>query len=104
MTSPSPVSDPGAASARLTDNRERMARWLEKDRLERSQPSLGRWAAGAAGAAWPLIQGLRAHPAAPLALGVLVQARRHPRTALALISLVGAAWLLGRARLPSRQP
>jgi hypothetical protein len=102
-----PDPDPADASAafeRLTDNRERMAQWLAANRLERSEPSLGNWAVGAAGAVWPLIQGLRDHPSVPLALGVLSQARRRPKTALVLLSLAGAAWLLSRSGRPSRQP
>jgi hypothetical protein len=96
--------DTSAACARLTGNRERMAQWLAADRLERSRPSLGHWAVSAAGAVWPLIQGLRDHPSVPLALGVLGQARRRPRTALVLLGLASAAWLLSRPNRPSRQP
>ena len=100
----SDAPEASASCARLTDNRERMARWLAADRLEQSRPSLGHWAAGAAGVVWPLVQGLRNHPSAPLALGALVQARRHPKTTLTLIGLAGAAWLISRSNRPSRQP
>jgi hypothetical protein len=104
MTPHQSAHDTSTAGARLTDNRERMAQWLAADRLERSRPSLGNWAVGAAGAVWPLIQGLRDHPSAPLALGVLGQARRRPKTALVILSLAGAAWLLSRLSRPPRQP
>jgi hypothetical protein len=94
----------GAASARLMANRERMARWLAADRQALSRPALGALAVGAAGVVWPLIQGLRAHPAAPLALGVLGQARRYPKTALALIGLATGAWWLARSHHSPPQP
>ena len=104
MKLPQSSPDTRTAVERLTDNRERMAQWLAADRLARSRPSLGNWAVGAVGAVWPLIQGLRDHPSAPLALGVLGQARRRPKTALVLLSLAGAAWLFSRLSRPSRQP
>lgn len=94
-----------AADARLTESRERMVRWLAADREAQSPPALGHLAMGAVGVVWPLIQGLRTHPAAPLAMGALGQVRRHPKTALALVGLAaGAAWWLSRSRTASLQP
>lgn len=117
-----PTAADSPASARLTHNRLRMAHWLERDRAARAQPSLGGWAARAV---LPLVDGLRQHPAASLALGALTQAwlrpvapargggqalesqllgaalstvRKHPKTTLAVAALAGAAWWWNRSR------
>lgn len=124
---PQPVTalQPDSAAAQaLTESRERMARWLAQDRAGRDQPSLASWTAGAV---WPVLRGLGQHPSVPLVLGAwaqdwlrpvahrqgprtsaaavpmepvggtLSQVRRHPKTALLLVCLVGAAWLSIRA-------
>ncbi len=109
------------ASVRLAQNRARLADWLEHDRAAQAHPSLGGWAARAV---LPLIDGLRQHPTASLALGALAQAwlrpppagsaqqplesqalgtaiavvRQHPKTTLAVAALAGAAWWWSRSR------
>jgi hypothetical protein len=72
-----PVASAGAspASVRLAQNRARLAAWLEHDRAAQAHPSLGGWAARAV---LPLIDGLRQHPTASLALGALAQAWLRP--------------------------
>ena len=122
MATLSPVESP--ATLRLGHNRERVAAWLAADRAKRARPSLMGWAAGAA---WPLIQGLRGHPSVSLAAGALVQrllrptpatlvvpapvvasppvlqqglalVRRHPGTTVAMVAAAaGAVWLWSRS-------
>jgi hypothetical protein len=116
------------ASARLAHNRLRMANWLEHDRAVQAQPLLGGWAARAV---LPLVEGLRQHPTASLALGALAQAwlrptapargggpalesqvlaaalsavRKHPKTTLAVAALAGAAWWWNRSRARPAHP
>lgn len=116
------------ASARLAHNRLRMANWLEHDRAAQAQPLLGGWAARAV---LPLVDGLRQHPTASLALGALAQAwlrptapargggpalesqvlgaalttvRKHPKTTLAVAALAGAAWWWNRSRARPAHP
>jgi hypothetical protein len=114
-----PVASP--ASVRLAQNRARLADWLEHDRAAQANPSLGGWAARSL---LPLIDGLRQHPTASLALGALAQAwlrpspagggvqhlqtqalaaavntvRKHPKTTVAVVALAGAAWWWSRSR------
>lgn len=123
-----PVASP--ASIRLAQNRARLADWLEHDRAAQAHPSLGGWAARAA---LPLINGLRQHPTASLALGALAQAwlrpssppisttvqplesqvlgaalttvRKHPKTTVAVAALAGMVWWWSRSRPhPSAPP
>jgi hypothetical protein len=124
-----PVESP--ATLRLSHNRERLAAWLAADRAKRSRPSLMGWAAGAA---WPLIQGLRGYPSVSLAAGALVQrllrpapatlvvpappvasppvlhlglalVRRHPGATVAVVAAAaGAVWLLSRSPAPRTSP
>lgn len=129
MNQPHPSSSPvpehpvdSPASIRLRDNRDRMAAWLAADRAQRARPSLGLWAVNTL---WPLINGVREHPSASLALGALAQGllrstqsgqapallqaaplmgvglallRRHPKkTAFAVAAAVGAVWLWSRS-------
>jgi hypothetical protein len=128
MKPETPTGSPNAgvaaspANARLAQNRARLAQWLEQDRAAQAHPSLGGWAARAV---LPLIDGLRQHPSASLALGALAQAwlrpsppavggaqplesqalgaalstvRKHPKTTLAVAALAGAAWWWSRSR------
>lgn len=127
--SSAPVAPAAASPAcvRLAQNRARLASWLEQDRAAQAHPSLGGWAARTV---LPLIDGLRQHPTASLALGALAQAwlrpspagsaqpletqalgaalttvRRHPKTTLAVAALAGAAWWWSRSRPhPSSPP
>lgn len=115
------------AGARLAQNRARLADWLDRDRATQAHPSLGGWAARAV---LPLLDGLRQHPTASLALGALVQAwlrpspaggpqalesqalgtalavvRRHPKITLTVAVIAGAAWWWSRERPhPSSPP
>lgn len=123
---------PSAATARLAQSRARMAVWLTEQRAHQARPSLAGWAASAA---WPLIRGLGEHPSALLALGALARGlqrppesrpasappapvgprstafaslslvRTHPRSALALLAIVGTWWWWNHrssARPPTR--
>jgi hypothetical protein len=108
------------AAERLALNRAHLAHWLEQDRADRNVPASGGWAARAV---MPLIDGLRQHPTASMALGALAQTwlspsprdgvlapealalgaalaavRKHPRTSLALAALAGAGWWWVRYR------
>ncbi|MGS5086243.1 hypothetical protein ACVC7V_07010 [Hydrogenophaga sp. A37] len=104
-----------------------MAAWLAADQAKRAaRPSLGLWAMNTL---LPLINGVREHPSASLALGalakgllgakhkgqtsVLVQAapvvggglalvRRHPKTMAFAVAAACAVWLWSRSR--SRPP
>jgi len=116
------------ACARLAQNRARLADWLEQDSANQANPSLGGWAARAV---LPLIDGLRQHPTASLALGALAQSwlrplptgsapqplqsvalgsamavvRRHPKATLAVVALAGLALWWSRDRPhPSSPP
>jgi hypothetical protein len=135
MNQPRPSSSPvpghpvdSPASIRLRDNRDRMAAWLAADRAKRARPSLGMWAVNAL---WPLINGVREHPSASLALGALAQGllrpapkgpapvllpaapvvgmglalvRRHPKAlAFAVAAVAGVVWLWSRSN-PRRPP
>jgi len=119
------VSPPDSAAVQgLTESRERMSQWLEQDRAERDQHTLASWAAGVV---WPVLRGLGRHPSVPLVLGAWAQdrlrpgphrlgpstsaaspsvehaggaqalVRRHPKAALVLVCLAGAAWFSIRA-------
>ena len=110
----------GPTVERLAINRARLAHWLEQDRADRSDLAPAGWATRAV---MPLIDGLRQHPTASMALGALAQAwlrpaprdgmpapeslmlgaaltavRKHPRTSLALAALAGAGWWWARSR------
>lgn len=135
MNQPPPSSSPvpghpadSPASIRLRDNRDRMAAWLAADRAQRARPSLGMWAVNTL---WPLINGVREHPSASLALGALAQGllrpapkgrapvlpaaapvvgaglalvRRHPKTLVfAVAAAAGAVWIWSRSN-PRRPP
>jgi hypothetical protein len=117
---PTPPTAFSPACHRLEENRALLADWLEQDRVAQAHPSPGRWVTGVV---LPMIDGLRQHPTASLALGALAQAwirqlpaggshppesqplgtvitvvRQHPKTTLALTALVGAAWWWSRSR------